>query len=87
MVVTANTGLSGSTVERMPRYYLTQQPEVVPAGMVLVHNNEHTEPQPGLNGFRAWLQEPDAGELVPCPCRWASWLGEHYRVARVGHRS
>ena len=82
-MIRPQSAISGSNVEHMPRHYLTQQPEVVPAGLVLVHNHVRTQPLPGLDGFRAWLQEPDADELEACPCRWASWLGEHYRLARV----
>ena len=66
--------------------YLTQMPDAVPPGRLLVHNHVLPQPRLGWNGFRAWLQAPDTNpELEPCPCPWASELGQHYRVAKAGH--
>jgi len=60
--------------------YLANLPNTVPAGSVLVHN--HVSPQPvlGSDGFRAWLEPPDATRQVVCDCSWAPDLGTHYRV-------
>ncbi len=61
--------------------YLTQLPERVPEGQVLVHNSVWPRQRLNADGFRAWLQAP-AENLVLCRCGWARELGEHY-IARV----
>ncbi len=61
--------------------YLTQLPERVPEGQVLVHNPVWPRQQLDANGFRAWLQAP-AEHLVVCRCGWATELGEHY-IAQI----
>ena len=60
--------------------YLTEVPERVPEGSVLVHNRIWPRTQLNANGVRAWLQAP-ADCLEVCPCGWAPHLGEHYRMA------
>ena len=60
--------------------YLTELPERVPEGNVLVHNRILPRTQLNSNGVRAWLQAP-ADCLELCPCGWAPHLGEHYRMA------
>jgi hypothetical protein len=60
-------------------HYLTGIPPAIPAGQVLVHNRVRPQPRAGLNGFRFWLQAPEA-KLEPCDCGWAPGLEKHYRV-------
>jgi hypothetical protein len=57
--------------------YLHQLPQRVPEGQVLVHNQVWPRLQLNVNGFRAWLQAPEA-HLIVCRCGWAAELGEHY---------
>jgi hypothetical protein len=61
--------------------YLEVVPDVVPRGVVLVHNHvtPHTR-QFGVGGFRAWFELANPKELEVCPCDWAPELGKHYRV-------
>ena len=61
--------------------YLTQLPERVPEGQMLVHNSVWPRQQLGANGFRAWLQTP-AENLAVCRCGSARELGEHY-IAQI----
>jgi hypothetical protein len=64
---------------RIDFQYLTEIPDAVPRGKVLVHNRVAPKKKLGLNGFRAWTQKPnEAVELCDC-----GWLGRtHYRVKR-----
>ncbi len=64
--------------------YLAQVPESIPDGKWIVHN--HVRPSLRLNadGFRAWLVNPDPDQYEACDCRWASEVGQHYRVRRAG---
>lgn len=67
--------------------YVSRVPKQVPAGQVVVHNHVKW-PGPGtpigLNGFRAWTQQPDeTGPLEPCNCGWAPELTGHYRVVET----
>ncbi len=65
-----------------PEDYLSEIPEEVPEGKIVVHN--HAPPRSrelGLEGFRAWLAVPDP-YYEKCPCDWAPELGEHYKVRR-----
>jgi hypothetical protein len=60
------------------RRYLTELPEAIAPGLMLVHN--HFRPaRLGSPGFRAWLQEP-GNNLLGCDCGWAPELGWHYTV-------
>jgi len=59
--------------------YLSQLPEGIPEGQVLVHNVVWPRVELNSNGFRTWLQKP-TDRLEPCRCAWASELGEHYGV-------
>ena len=57
--------------------YLTNLPEVVPAGKILVHNQGRA----GMRGFRAWLAPAtERDRYEPCDCGWAPKLGTHYWV-------
>ena len=57
--------------------YLTNLPETVPAGKILVHNLGRSL----RDGFRAWLvPATERARYVPCNCGWAPELGTHYRV-------
>jgi len=61
-----------------PLIYLTELPEAIAPGLMLVHN--HFRPaRLGSPGFRAWLQEP-GNNLLGCDCGWAPELGRHYTV-------
>jgi hypothetical protein len=58
--------------------YLHKTPEVVPKGMVLVHNFPPTRQQQrhvGLNGWRIWLSAHDPEHCERCYC---SWRPEHW---------
>jgi hypothetical protein len=61
--------------------YLYRIPAAVPDGLVVVHNTVRPVRPLGLNGFRAWLQEPSE-RLEVCPCGWAPKLPVHHRVAQ-----
>jgi hypothetical protein len=56
-------------------------PEEVPDRHVVVHNHVQPARDLGMNGFRAWIEEPSE-KLVACSCPWAPRLGTHYRVNR-----
>lgn len=60
--------------------YLSRVPKAVPAGVAVVHNHIRPTQRLGSRGFRAWTQAPDPEQLEACPCEWAPWLGEHFRV-------
>lgn len=66
--------------------YLTTLPRVAPGASwrpphrILVHNNVRPTRELGARGFRAWLTSPDDDRYVICDCKWASELGDHYRV-------
>jgi hypothetical protein len=63
--------------------YLSRMPASVPPGSILVHNHLQPARRLGWRGFRAWLDTLDApgrAPVEPCPCGWASELGQHYRV-------
>jgi hypothetical protein len=66
-----------------PFVYLTRilPAELIPDGVVVVHN--HVRPRRRLNweGFRAWVQAP-TDRLERCGCGWAPETGPHYRVTR-----
>jgi hypothetical protein len=67
-----------TTHPQVPDAYLTELPEALPPGLMLVHN--HFRPaRLGSRGFRAWLQEP-GNNLLGCDCGWAPELGQHYTV-------
>ena len=73
---------------RLDRKWLRKVPlraDKVPPDRVVVHNSvvpDAWAPQTPLamHGFRAWTQIA-TGEIEGCPCKWAPWLGKHYRVA------
>ena len=62
-----------------PGDYLSEIPEEVPEGKIVVHNHVRPSRRLGSRGFRAWLSAPDEKYEV-CPCQWATELGTHYRV-------
>ena len=62
-----------------PINYLTELPEAVPPGLMLVHNHFEPTARLGSHGFGAWLQEP-SNNLLGCDCGWAPGLGRHYAV-------
>jgi hypothetical protein len=53
--------------------------ELIPEGVVVVHNNVRPRRRLGYDGFRAWVQAPD-DRLVICLCGWAPEAGVHYRI-------
>lgn len=57
--------------------YLSEIPQAIPAGRILVHN--HVRPAKGLGtrGFRAWLGTPANPRYEICSCGWAPGLA-HY---------
>jgi hypothetical protein len=67
--------------------YVAKLPSVIPADMVLVHNDVRPVGFPDIplefNGFRAWLQSGDEPPLEACDCGWAPTLGQHFRVNRA----
>ena len=71
----------------MPRqsHYLSKLPDVVPDGVVLVHNLVRPTRRLGSRGFQAWLSAPDP-RLEVCGCGWARELGRHYRVATLDYQ-
>ena len=71
----------------MPRQsqYLSKLPDVVPDGVVLVHNHVRPTRRLGSRGFRAWLSAPDP-RLEVCGCGWARELGRHFRVASLDYQ-
>jgi hypothetical protein len=57
----------------------------VPLDHLIVHNSvipdAWTPFTPlAVHGFRAWTQIA-TDKIEACSCRWAPWLGPHYRVA------
>ena len=64
--------------------YLSELPDVVPDGMILVHNHVKPTRRLGSRGFRAWLSAPDP-QLEICGCGWAPELGRHF-VSRFPER-
>lgn len=72
------------TLEETSAAYLTEIPEAIPSGKIIVHNHVKPSRTLGANGFRAWLAEPEP-QYEPCPCRWAPELGTHYRVRGIGN--
>jgi hypothetical protein len=73
----------GLTPQRTGLHYCRELtiPRAIPTGNVLVHNHvRHAADTPcGINGFRAWMQNPDHG-LERCKCGWSGL--PHYRVKR-----
>lgn len=63
--------------------YVRRVPRSIPAGKALVHNSVYPSRQIGAHGFRAWFVDSDAPNIEPCPCGWASELGDHSRVRRA----
>jgi hypothetical protein len=63
--------------------YVSNIPNTVRAGRVLVHNSARHDPttRPGPTGFRAWLDAPQ-DKYVICSCGWAPQIKKHYRVDR-----
>ena len=59
--------------------YISELPDAIPPGRILVHNSVRPAKRMGYRGFRAWLSFPKP-KYVICDCKWASNLGEHYRV-------
>jgi len=59
--------------------YISELPDAIPPGRILVHNSVRPAKRMGYRGFRAWLSFPEP-KYVICDCKWASNLGEHYRV-------
>jgi hypothetical protein len=75
---------SGEQAKEKALHYLVTIPRKLRTGEVLVHN--HVKPQAfiGLNGFRAWTQEPD-DRLEPCDCNMGGMTlhgHAHYRIKR-----
>jgi hypothetical protein len=72
------------------KQYLDEVPWEIPKGKILVHNHVAVPSREefydmefyelGLNGFRAWLCDPDPDTYEVCPCDWCAELGDHYRV-------
>lgn len=60
--------------------YLSRLPATIPERRCLVHNHVRPAHPLGMNGFRAWLQDPDPSRLEICDCGWAPELDQHYRV-------
>lgn len=67
----------------------------VPPRHIAVHNHIRPQPNPGAQGFRAWLAAPADTDTAPrtgpladaptyrverCDCNWAPHLNAHYRV-------
>lgn len=67
--------------------YIDVLPATIPEGKWLVHNHVRPDPELGLDGFRAWLADPDPEKYLLCSCDWASHLGWHYSVRKVADRS
>ena len=61
--------------------YLSEVPQRIPEGQILVDNWVWPREQLNANGFRVWLQAP-ANYLEPCFCGWASEIGQHYKPRR-----
>jgi len=62
--------------------YLTRVPGTVPVGKIVVHNRVKWQRKLGLDGFRAWLDDPPPkAHYKLCTCGWASHLKAHYRSA------
>lgn len=63
--------------------YVFAMPDVIPDGMVLVHNHVvigiTPRRQPGFRGFRAWLSPKGHRGIEACGCGWAPHLGQHWR--------
>jgi hypothetical protein len=60
--------------------YIDRIPKTLPDdGRIVVHNHVRPARWLGMNGFRAWLA-PSKKHYEVCPCGWAPWLPEHYRV-------
>jgi hypothetical protein len=55
--------------------------ELIPDGVVVVHNHVRPRRRLGYDGFRAWVQRP-TDRLEVCPCTWAPEAGVHYRIGR-----
>ena len=57
------------------KMYVTGIPKGIPKGRILVHNSirpKNFDPttEPGMEGFKAWLEEHDIHH-VRCDCGWA----------------
>jgi hypothetical protein len=75
---------SGEQAKEKAMHSITAIPRKLRAGEVLVHN--HVQPQKalGVNGFRAWTQEPD-DRLERCDCDMGGMQlhgHAHYRIKR-----
>lgn len=68
--------------------YVFKYPKAIPDGKWLVHNQVTVgitpKRRPGVQGFRAWLDELGTERRTPCDCGWAPELGRHYRVEKGG---
>jgi hypothetical protein len=58
--------------------YVSEIPQEIPAGKILVHHRVRPVRRLGTRGFRAWLTMR-AAEHEPCDCAWAPAL-KHFRV-------
>jgi hypothetical protein len=69
-----------------PHNYITEIPETVPPGMLLVHNfipSGQAREVLSLDGFRAYLvpENEKPANIVLCDCGWAPGNGKvHYNV-------
>lgn len=61
---------------------VAELPEQITDGRWLIHNHIRPAHPIGMNGFRAYLAQPDAKRFEPCDCGWAAELGQHYRFRR-----
>ncbi len=76
--------LSGQQAKEKAMHYIAAIPRKLRPGEVLVHNHVRSQKRLGVNGFRAWTQEPD-DKLEPCDCDMGgmNFHGHpHYRIKR-----
>jgi hypothetical protein len=65
--------------KKTSRYLAHTPKKLLAGGRIIVHSHVKPVEPLGLNGFRAWTDEPDDNHYERCKCGWANGI-EHYRV-------
>jgi len=63
--------------------YITEIPETLPSGEILVHNHVRAVAPLGRNGFRAWTEPLDPARHFGCDCEFGGlnrWRHPHYQI-------